>query len=384
MAVTALVESLRRQGRDVIDLGAGEPDFPTPESIREAGIKAIRDGFTKYTPAAGLYELREAVCAKYHRDCNLEFQPQNVLITCGAKHAIANAILAVCEEGDEVIFSSPFWTSYLEQVKFSGASPVVIPTDEATGFKITPEQLLSVLSSRTKLLLLNSPANPTGSVYSEDELRSLAGVLQSHDCYVLYDEIYEKIIYDGCRHFNPATLPELEGRVLLVNGLSKAYSMTGWRIGFLTAPEDVIKQTIKIQSHTTSNPCSISQKAGIEALNLDDSVIADMVNSFDQRRRFTHEALTGIPGVACDLPAGAFYLFPSMSGYLGRRTKGKILTTPLELCSYLLDDAGIALVPGEAFDSLHNVRISYATSLGTLREAARRLSASLLKIHDWN
>jgi aspartate aminotransferase len=384
MAITALVDSLRREGKDILDLGAGEPDFDTPDVIKEAGIRAIQQGFTKYTPASGTLELKKAICEKIKTDYGIEYSPPEILVTCGAKHAVVNVLLALCEQGDEVIIPAPYWTSYPEQVRFVDATPVILETDESTDFKISPKQLENAVNSNTKLLILNSPSNPTGSVYTQSELFGLAEVIRKHNFHVLSDEIYDKIIYDGLNHVSLAAFPELRDRVILVNGVSKSYAMTGWRIGYMAGNSELIKAAAKIQSHTTSNPCSISQKASIAALQADEAIVAEMVGAFDRRRKYLAEQLTAIPKIKCNLPKGAFYMFPNVSGYFGCKHNDKTIENSMDFCSFLLPEAGIAFVPGEAFGSSRNVRISYATSMENLRETISRLTRALVQLRNQN
>ena len=384
MAITALVDSLRREGKDILDLGAGEPDFDTPDVIKEAGIRAIQEGFTKYTPASGTLELKKAICEKIKTDYGIEYSPPEILVTCGAKHAVVNVLLALCEQGDEVIIPAPYWTSYPEQVRFVDATPVILETDESTDFKISPKQLEDAVNPNTKLLILNSPSNPTGSIYSQSELYGLAEVIKKHNFHVLSDEIYDKIIYDGLNHVSLAAFPELRDRVILVNGVSKSYAMTGWRIGYMAGNSELIKAAAKIQSHTTSNPCSISQKASIAALQADEAIVAEMVGAFDRRRKYLAEQLTTIPKIRCNLPKGAFYMFPNVSGYFGCKHNDKTIENSMDFCSFLLPEAGIAFVPGEAFGSSRNVRISYATSMENLRETISRLTRALVQLRNKN
>ena len=381
LAVTALVAELRHQGKDIIDLGAGEPDFNTPEPVREAAIAAINAGFTKYTPASGTLELKEAICEKLKTENGLEYQPNQILVTCGAKHAVINALLVLCQKDDEVIIPTPYWTSYVEQVNFVGARPVLVETDEQTGFKITPDQLEEALTSRTRVLILNSPSNPTGAVYSEEELQALAGVLSRHEVFILSDEIYEKILYDGRRHHSLAQWPDLKPRCIVVNGASKAFAMTGWRIGYLAAEEEIVKAALKIQSHSTSNPCSISQKASVAALRGGDRLVAPMLAAFQERRDFLFERLQQLPGFRCSKPGGAFYMFPDVTHWFGAEHDGTVLANNTDFCTFLLEQAGVALVPGSAFGSERHVRISYATSIEQLQAAMERVEAALNRLH---
>ncbi|MFQ5864702.1 MAG: pyridoxal phosphate-dependent aminotransferase [bacterium] len=380
LEITALVDSLRRAGKDIVDLGAGEPDFDTPNVIKEAAIQAINEGFTKYTPSSGTLELKQAICDKLRISNDLHYTPSEIVVTCGAKHAIMNTMLALCQEGDEVIIPAPYWTSYLEQVTFVDATPVILNTDEKTDFKLLPEQLERAINSHTKLLILNSPCNPTGAVYTPSELSGLAEVIRHSKMYVISDEIYEKLIYDGSQHVSLASFPELKEQVIVVNGLSKAFAMTGWRIGYLAADVEIVKAVSKIQSHTTSNPCSISQKASVAALKLESKIVQEMVTAFDRRRTFLVGQLNEVPKIHCTLPKGAFYVFPNISEYLGRQYKDKTIQNSMQFCSLLLEEEGVALVPGEAFGSNNHVRISYATSLSNLQEALLRIRRALRKL----
>ncbi len=382
LAITALVESMRREGKKIVDLGAGEPDFDTPELIKDAGIKAIETGYTKYTSIAGLIELRETICEKYLKERNVNYSPAEVLVSCGAKHSIVNVMLALCEPGDDIIIPAPYWTSYIEQARFAGATPIIIETDESTGFKISAAQLQQSITSHTKILMLNSPSNPTGAIYSKEELAALVEVIVKHDITVIFDEIYEKIIYDGLQHASLADFSELRDRLVLINGVSKTYAMTGWRIGYMLAPQPLIKACNKIQSHTTSNPCSISQKASIAALKADDKILSEMLSAFGKRRSYLATEVGKMPGISCEIPKGAFYLFPNISGCFGRaHTKG-VIKNPIDFCAYMLEEASVAIVPGEAFGSTQHVRLSYATSMQTLEEAVQRLTQALNKLRD--
>ncbi len=382
LAITSLVDSMRREGKTVIDLGAGEPDFDTPAVIRQAAIQAINDGFTKYTPVSGMFELKEAICRKYKNENGIDFEPANIVVTCGAKHAIINALLALCEEGDDVVIPAPYWASYVEQVRFVGATPIILHTSEETAFKITPEQLEASITPQTKVLLLNTPANPTGAVYSKSEIDALVKIIDAHDFFVIFDEIYEKIIYDGMQHVSLASYSEIKDRVLTVNGVSKSFAMTGWRIGYLAANEAVCKAVAKIQSHTTSNPCSISQKASVAALQADSGILRPMHTAFNERRKFLFAQLSGIPGFSCALPKGAFYMFPNVSSFFGKKAGDSTLTNALDFCSFLLKDAGVAAVPGEAFGSSNHIRISYAASLDLLQEAVKNIKDAVRKLGD--
>jgi len=381
LAISALAERLKREGRDIIALSAGEPDFDTPAHIKEAAIRAVREGYTKYTPATGSVELREAIARKLNRENGLEYSPANIVVTCGGKHAILNAVLALCEEGDKVLTPSPCWVTYPEQVKLAGARPVLLTTTEEQGFKITPRQLKAALSPKTKVLILNSPCNPTGAVYTKEELAALAEVIESSGLYVISDEIYEKIVYDGHGYASLAQFNSIRDRVVVVNGVSKAYAMTGWRIGYLAAAGDIVERVSRIQSHSTSNATSISQKAAVAALDGPPESIETMVRAFDERRKYVYERVRQIPGMKCMLPQGAFYLFPKVSALYGLRGTQGAIRDSNSLCQFLLETEGLALVPGVAFGSDDHLRISYAASMETFVKGMDRLERAVLRLY---
>ena len=378
LAVTNLVAALRKSGKHVIDLGAGEPDFDTPHHVKEAGVSAIRSGKTKYTPNAGTQELREEISRSLREDFQADFMPEQITVSNGAKQAIYNALLAICNPGDEVILPVPYWVSYPDQISMVGAVPKLLMASERNDFKITPNELRAAITPRSRLIILNSPSNPTGAVYTSEELWELVEVIHASDLYVLSDEIYIKLVYDKLQTRSLASFPELRDRVILINGFSKAYAMTGWRLGYSAAPPPVAATINKLQSHLTSNACSISQVAGVEALQAPNHFLDKMIAAFDQRRRFLHHAINELPGVHAALPRGAFYLFANVRGMLGERLGGQALETPADLCNYLVEQAGVALVPGEAFGSSEHVRLSYATSIENLHEAMERMRRALL------
>ncbi len=380
LAVTALIAELRRQGKNVIDLGAGEPDFDTPAHIKAAGVRAIETGKTKYTPNVGTLALREAICRKLHSDFGAQYEPKQIVVSNGAKQAIHNIVLALCNPGDEVIVPSPYWVSYPEQVKMAEAVPRFLPGEEANDFKIKPEALAREINSSTKLILLNNPSNPTGTVYSKAELQALIEVLRQHDVWILSDEIYLKLVYRDAATASLAAFPEIRERLLLVSGFSKSYAMTGWRLGYMAAPQPVANAVAKIQSHTTSNPCSISQEAGFAALEGSEEELAAMRTQFEARRDFLHAAVAQLPGVSARLPGGAFYIFCNVAQVLGKKYKDKTISSPSTLCQLLVEHAGVALVGGEAFGSTRHVRISYANSMENLREAMGRLQRAFEEI----
>jgi len=373
VALTGLVAELRRKGKDIIDLGAGEPDFETPEPVRQAGIAAIQKGKTKYTPNTGTMALREAIAASLQKEYGAVYQPNEIIVSNGAKQSVYNAILSLCNPGDEVILPAPYWVSYPEQIRMAGATAKVVINPDGDDFKLTPPRLRAAISPRTKLLILNSPSNPTGTVYTTGELQVLVDIIRQHEFFVLADEIYIKLIYDGVVTTSLCAFPEIRDRLILVNGFSKSYAMTGWRLGFAAAPLPIVKTMDKIQSHTTSNACSISQEAGLAAISGNQEAIEMMRQKFDERRRFVHRALSSMPGVSVRLPKGAFYMFINVGELVGRAVNGKKLNSPDDICQHLVANAGVALVAGEAFGSMLHVRLSYATDMKTLQEAIKRL-----------
>jgi aspartate aminotransferase len=378
LAVSARAKALKRAGRPVIELSAGEPDFPTPEPIRRAGIEAIEEGFTCYTPNPGMPELREAIVARLEADYGLRYGPGQVICSNGAKQSVAQALMVLLRPGDEVLIPAPYWVSYPEMVRLAGGEPVVVPTSAADGYRLTPEALEGALTERTRVLVLNSPSNPTGAVYSREEFEALAQVLRAHpEVLVLSDEIYAQVVYDA-EHVAVASLPGLFERTVTVNGFSKAYAMTGWRLGYLAGPQWLVTAADTVQGQLTSAPSSISQKAGIAALEMDPGPVREMVRAFRERRDFVLGALAEIPGVVCPRPEGAFYVFPDVSAVLGRTAPdGRALDSSEALCLYLLEACDVALVPGEAFGDAAGLRISYAASMEDLREAMRRIQEGI-------
>ncbi len=378
LAMTARTKKRRRDGFPVIGLSAGEPDFDTPKVIGDAAIAAIQEGFTRYTVNAGMLELREGIAAKLRQDSSLSYTPDEILCSNGAKQSVAQSISVLCDAGDEVLIPAPYWVSYPEMVRFAGANPVFIPTDVASGYRITPAQLEAAITPRTRVLMLCSPSNPTGTVYSRDEFEALADVLRKHpDIYVVSDEIYEYIVYDA-EHVSVATLDGLRERTVTINGFSKSYAMTGWRLGYLAAPAPIVQAAAKLQSQSTSAPSSISQKAGIAALQMDRGPLDEMRTAFRRRRDFVLSSLAGIPDVTCARPEGAFYVFPDISGYFGRSTPdGSRIQSSEELCIYILEHFNVGLVPGQAFGGPGGIRLSYAASMSNLEEAMKRIIAAL-------
>ncbi|MCD6083847.1 pyridoxal phosphate-dependent aminotransferase [Candidatus Aerophobetes bacterium] len=381
LAITAEAKKMKAQGIDVVGFGAGEPDFDTPDHIKEAAKKALDRGFTKYTPASGMRELKEAVCRKLKEENGLEYEPDQVLISCGAKHSIFNAILALCDEGDEVILPSPYWVSYPEMIKLAQAKPVIIKTTQENSFKITSQQLEEAISSKTKLFILNSPSNPTGMIYTKDELRIISDILTEARIYCISDEIYEKIIYDGWKHTSIASLnPRIKELTILVNGVSKTYSMTGWRIGYAAGPKEIIQAMSNLQSHSTSNPTSVSQVAAIAALQSSQGEVRRMVDEFQRRRDHIVKRLNRIPGISCLKPPGAFYAFPDISRIIGKSYNGKIIRDSISLAQLLLYEAKVAVVPGAAFGADEHLRFSYATSMENIDKGLDRVEEFVKKL----
>ena len=378
LATAAKAKAMKAQGIDVVDFGVGEPDFDTPENVKQAGIKAIQSGFTKYTPAGGTDELKEAVIEKFKRDNNLTYEKSQILISCGAKHSLYNIAEALFDPGDEVIIPSPYWVSYPDQVLLNDATPVIVETTEAEGFKLSAQKLEKAITKKTKALVLNSPSNPTGLAYDKKTLEEIAAIAVKHGIYVISDEIYEKLLYDGFTHFSIASLnPEIKGLTIVVNGVSKSHSMTGWRIGYAAGPKEVVTAMANIQSQSTSNPCSISQKAALEALRGPQDFIKTMNVEFDKRRKYMVERLNRIPGISCLMPVGAFYAFPNVAGLYGKSIQGKTIKNSSDFAAYLLDEAKVALVSGDAFGADQYIRLSYATSLENIQKGLDRIEKAV-------
>lgn len=367
LAITAKAKAMKADGVDVCSFTAGEPDFDTPIHIREAAKQALDQGKTRYGPAAGEPKLREAIAARLQQDDDLCYGPENIIVTNGGKHSLFNLMLAMIQEGDEVIIPAPYWVSYPEMVKLAGGTPVIVPTDTSTGLRITPEALKQAITPRTKLFVLNSPANPTGMVYTPEEIRALAKVVDDHDIWVVSDEIYSKILYDGATHLSiGAVSPATFSRTIISSGFAKAYAMTGWRIGFLAGPAELIKTAATIQGHSTSNVCTFAQYGAIAACEGPQDCVQEMVSAFAERRRFLLDAIASIPGLSCPTPNGAFYSFLNIS---------KTGLTSLEFCDQLLEEQQVAVIPGGAFGADDHVRISYATDLATLKTGFDRIAA---------
>ncbi|MFN7173850.1 MAG: pyridoxal phosphate-dependent aminotransferase [Thermaurantiacus tibetensis] len=375
-AVTRRTAELKAQGRDIIGLGAGEPDFDTPDHVKDAAIAAIRRGETKYTIVDGTAELKEAIRLKFRRDNGLDYAPDEVTANVGGKHTIFNALVATLDPGDEVIIPAPYWVSYPDIVQFCGATPVIVPCPAASGFKMTPAQLDAAITPRTKWLILNSPSNPTGAAYTEAELKALADVLLAHPhVFVMADDMYEHIVYDDFRFVTLAAAePRLFERTLTVNGASKAYAMTGWRIGFAGGPKQIIAAMAKLQSQSTTNPCSIAQAAATAALTGPQDFLKERARVFQTRRDLVVSMLNQCEGLSCPRPEGAFYVYPDCAPLIGRRAPdGRVIASDEDLATWFLDSEGVALVHGGAFGLSPAFRISYATSTELLEEACRRI-----------
>jgi len=364
LAIDSKAKALKAEGVDVCGFGAGEPDMDTPEHIKAAAAAALAEGFTKYTPSSGTVELRKAISEKFEKDNGLAYKPHQIIVSNGAKQSCFNAILAVCNPGDEVIIPAPYWLSYPEMVRLAGGEPVIVQTTAESGWKLTPEAFADAMTPRTKMVIINSPGNPTGSVYTREELAALVEVAAEEDITILSDEIYEKLVYDGTEHVSIASLSDTAYELTItVNGFSKAYAMTGWRLGYLGAPEPVARAIDSMQSHSTSNPCSFAQRGGLAALTGDQQCVADMRDEFDIRRQYMFERITSIPGVTAVKPLGAFYVLADVSSF-GLKSQN--------FADRLLSKANVAVVPGIAFGNDNTVRLSYATSLDVIKNGLDR------------
>lgn len=365
LAIDSKAKALKAEGIDVCSFGAGEPDMDTPEHIKAAAIEALNAGFTKYTPSSGTPELRQAISEKFKRDNGLDYKPSQIVVSNGAKQSCYNAIAAVCDPGDEVIIPAPYWLSYPEMVRLAGAEPVIVQATQENSWKITAEQFENAMTPKTKMIILNSPGNPTGSIYTREELRAISEVAAEEDIYILSDEIYEKLTYDGAEHVSIASLtPEAYDLTITINGFSKAYAMTGWRLGYLGAPEAIAKAIDSMQSHSTSNPCSFAQKGALAALQGDQQCVTDMRDEFDIRRQYMFDRLSSIPGLSAVKPLGAFYVLVNIASF-GLKSQN--------FADRLLSKSNVAVVPGVAFGDDNTVRLSYATSLDVIKNGLDRI-----------
>lgn len=381
MKVAALAKELQQKGEDIVDLTVGEPDFPTPENIKNAAIKAINENFTKYTNNVGTVELRKAISKKLEIEHGLIYSPEEIIVSAGAKQCIYNAIQSLVCVDDEVILSSPYYVSYPEMVSLAQGKTIIIPTTEKNGFKITPRQLADAITEKTKLLILCNPCNPTGTAYSEEELKELIAVIENTNIHILSDEIYEKIVYDDFKFFSVAAINEkIKNRTVTINGHSKSYSMTGWRLGYAAGPQHIISAMSKYQSHSTGNSSSISQAAALEALNGQQSSVEIARIEFERRRNYLHESLTSISGLTCHKPEGAFYLFPNVSSFFNKSFESEKIKDSTDLAMFLLNNAKVATVPGIAFGAEGYIRISYSTSMENLFKGAERIKNALEKL----
>ncbi len=381
LSMNAKATALKDAGEDITNFGVGEPDFDTPENIKEAAIKALRDGFTKYTAVGGIDGLKTAIIDKFKNDNNLTYEKSEILVSCGAKHSLYNIAEALYGPGDEVIIPAPFWVSYPDQVLLNDAVPVILETEENNSFQVTADLLKKKITDKTKAIILNSPSNPTGLAYDKETLEQIAQMAVEHDFYIISDEIYEKLVYDGFEHISIASLSEeIKQRTIVVNGLSKSHSMTGWRLGFTAGPKDITKAMTNIQSQSTSNATSIVQKAAIEALTGPQDFLPVMMAEFDKRRKYMVERLNAMDGVSCKMPVGAFYAFPNMSALFGKKHNDTTIQNSLELSTYFLEHAKVATVPGSAFGDDKFVRLSYATSMDNIKKGLDKVEKALKEL----
>lgn len=381
LAITAKEKALKAQGIDVVGFGAGEPDFDSPDYVKEAAVEAIKKGYTKYTPVGGIDQLKDAIIERMKQDYGFGYEKAELVVSCGAKHTLFNLTQAIIETGDEVIIPAPYWVSYPEQVTFAEGTPVILETREEDGFRIDPDELKKLITPKTRALVLNYPSNPTGVTYSEAELRAIVDVAMAAGITIISDEIYDKIIYDGAKHTPVASLGEdVKKATILVNGASKTYSMTGWRIGFAAGDKDVIKAMANIQGQSTSNPTSIAQWAAVSAYASPQDLITQRTAEFEKRKDYIVDRLNSIPGIKCVSPRGAFYAFPNVSACYGKSFNGKAIGSSLDFTGFLLDEAKVAVVPGDSFGADSNVRISFATSMENIVKGMDRIEEAVAKL----
>ena len=381
LAITAKAKALKAEGVDVVSFGAGEPDFNTPKNIIDAAIRAMEEGKTKYTPTAGIIELREAICNKLEKDNNLKYNPNQIIVSTGAKQCLADVFMAILNPGDEVIVPTPYWVSYPELIKLADGTPVFVEANEKAGYKYTIEDLEKVVTDKTKALVLNSPNNPTGTIYQKEELEVIAEFAKKHDILIISDEMYEKLIYDGEKHISIASLSQdAYERTVVINGVSKAYAMTGWRIGYAAAKEEIIKLMVSVQSHVTSNPNSIAQYASVEALNGPTDELVKMIVEFDNRRKFMVKRIGEMEGLDIIYPKGAFYLMINVSSVYGKAINGKTINSSLDFSAELLEEEKVAVIPGAAFGLDKFIRLSYATSQKDIEEGLNRIENFIKKL----
>ena len=381
LALAAKAAAMRAQGIGVINFAAGEPDFDTPDRIKEAAVQALKKGMTKYTEVRGIQPLREIIAEKYQRDEGLQYDMDEILVSCGGKHSLYNVFQAILNEGDEVLIPAPYWVSYRDMAMLAGAVPRIVETKRENGYRITPKELQAALGPRVRVFILNSPNNPTGAAYSRDELEALAQVLEPHECFIISDDVYEKIVYDGFRFQNIVGINgNLRERTVIINSLSKTYAMTGWRIGYALGPAPLISTAAKIQGQSTSNPTSFAQAASVEALKGSQDEMREMVREFQRRRDRIVEGLNAMEGVECLNPEGAFYVFPRIGSLFGKKGKKAKIASASDLTDFLLEEAQVVAVPGEDFGSADHVRFSYATSFEDIERGCDRIEAALKKL----
>ena len=382
LAITAKAKEMKEKGIDVISFSAGEPDFNTPKNIINAAIKAMEDGNTKYTSVNGILQLREAICKKFKDDNGLEYNPSQIVVSTGAKQSLANTFLAILNPGDEVIVSTPYWVSYPEFIKLADGKPVFVEGDEKSNYKFTKENLEKAVTAKTKAIVLNTPNNPTGTIYNKEELEVIADFAKKYNIIIISDEMYEKLIYDNENHISIASLSkDAYERTIVINGLSKSYAMTGWRIGYCAASEKIAKLMISIQSHVTSNVCSITQYAALEALSGPQDEITKMINEFEKRRNYMINRIESIDNLSIVKPKGAFYIMINIENCLGKEINGKILNDSMEFCAILLENEKLAVIPGKAFGLNNYIRVSYATSMEAIKEGLNRIESFIKKLN---
>ena len=382
LAITAKAKEMKEKGIDVISFSAGEPYFNTTKNIINAAIKAMEDGNTKYTSVNGILQLREAICKKFKDDNGLEYNPSQIVVSTGAKQSLANTFLAILNPGDEVIVSTPYWVSYPELIKLADGKPVFVEGDEKSNYKFTKENLEKAVTAKTKAIVLNTPNNPTGTIYNKEELEVIADFAKKYDIIIISDEMYEKLIYDNENHISIASLSkDAYERTIVINGLSKSYAMTGWRIGYCAASEKIAKLMISIQSHVTSNVCSITQYAALEALNGPQDEITKMINEFEKRRNYMINRIESIDNLSIVKPKGAFYIMINIENCLGKEINGKILNDSMEFCASLLENEKLAVIPGKAFGLNNYIRVSYATSMEAIKEGLNRIESFIKKLN---
>lgn len=382
LAITAKAKEMKEKGIDVISFSAGEPDFNTPKNIINAAIKAMEDGNTKYTSVNGILQLREAICKKFKDDNGIEYNPSQIVVSTGAKQSLANTFLAILNPGDEVIVSTPYWVSYPELIKLADGKPVFVEGDEKSNYKFTKENLEKAVTAKTKAIVLNTPNNPTGTIYNKEELEVIADFAKKYNIIIISDEMYEKLIYDNENHISIASLSkDAYERTIVINGLSKSYAMTGWRIGYCAASEKIAKLMISIQSHVTSNVCSITQYAALEALSGPQDEITKMINEFEKRRNYMINRIESIDNLSIVKPKGAFYIMINIENCLGKEINGKILNDSMEFCASLLENEKLAVIPGKAFGLNNYIRVSYATSMEAIKEGLNRIESFIKKLN---